>query len=277
MAAHFSMLGDLKRPLVMAGAPSFKRPVSQLVTASQIYEPECTEWFRKLGYGPIMDRKVWEYSYILHALHTYAKVGSGSRGLAFGCGMEHAISILAADGSSILATDYVPEQVGTWEARGLDDIFFEQYVSREEFDARVTFQHLDMNEIPDELTGFDFCWSTGSLEHIGGHANGLAFVENAMKCLKPGGIAVHTTEFTITSETVFQDDPELSFYCRADIEALAERLIAAGHMIVLNFERGNTVADLHVDTPPYHQGMTLCAHFGTHVISSIGLIIQKGA
>jgi hypothetical protein len=125
------------------------------------------------------------------------------------------------------------------------------------------------------LQGYDFCWSTGSLEHIGGHAKGLAFVEAAMGCLKPGGIAVHTTEFTISSETVGRDAPDLSFYCRADIEALASRLLQAGHTIVLNFDRGTTVADTHVDVPPYHAGRTLCAHFGSHVITSIGLIVQK--
>lgn len=249
--------------------------MSQLVSASQIYEPACQRWFSKLGFTPMMDRKLWEYSYILHALDTYADTGEGSRGLAFGCGKEFITSILAAGGASITATDFVSEEPGHWEARGFDDLYFDQYISREKFNAKVSFQHLDMNKIPDDLTGFDFCWSTGSLEHIGSHANGLAFVENAMKCLKPGGIAVHTTEFTISSATVSQDFEELSFYCRSDIEALAERLLGSGHMIVLNFERGTTVADLHVDTPPYHQGMTLCAHFRSHVITSIGLIIQK--
>ena len=276
MAAQYSMLSSLNRPLIVSEAPSFKHPVSQLVSASQIYEPECERWLKRLGFPQVMDRKLWEYAYIMHALHSYANVGAGSRGIAFGCGMERAVSVLAASGATILATDFVPEQSGHWEARGLDDIYFEEYLSRSEFESRVLFQHLDMNSIPDDLEGFDFCWSTGSLEHIGGHANGLDFVVNAMKCLRPGGIAVHTTEFTISSKDAFRDSPDLSFYCRADIERLALRLINEGHMIVLNFERGNTMADLHVDTPPYNHGMSLSAHFGSHVVTSIGLIIQKG-
>lgn len=248
-----------------------------MVSASQFYEPACRQRFDQMGFPLTLDRKAWEYAYILHAINAYARTGEGARGLAFGCGKEILTSILAADGASILATDYVPERVSDrqWEARGLEDLYFEQFIDRETFSENVRFSHLDMNNIDDDLTGFDFCWSTGSLEHIGSHANGLAFVERAMACLKPGGVAVHTTEYTLTSDTTNYDTPDLSFYCRNDIEGLAARLLAQGHTMILNFDRGSTVADLHVDLPPYHAGHTLAAHFSSHVITSIGLIIQR--
>lgn len=272
-----TMFARRNRPIIATGMPAFERPDSQLVTASQIYEPACRRWFERLNTPLVMDRKAWEYAFILNAINVYANTGPGTRGLAFGCGKELAVSILAADGAEILATDYVADMSESkgWEARGLDDLFFAEHIDRNTFDNRVRFQHLDMNQIDPDLGDFDFCWSTGSLEHIGGYTNGLAFVENAMECLKPGGIAVHTTEFTLTSEIYGHDHPELSFYCQADIEALAERLIQAGHAIVLNFNRGTTPADMHVDVPPYHSGMTLTAHFRSHIITSIGLIIQK--
>jgi SAM-dependent methyltransferase len=263
------------RPIIVSGQPVFAKPDSQLVSASQIYEPSCRKWFDRLGFPLGLDRKRWEYSYILHAVYSYGKTGEGARGIVFGCGKEQLTSIFASEGAEIVATDYVVDSAHGWEAQGMEDLYCEQHLSREEFDARVSFLHVDMNEIPTDLRDFDFCWSTGSLEHIGSHANGMAFVEKAMECLKPGGIAVHTTEFTVTSETIGQDFGELSFYCRADIEALADRLTGAGHQIVLNFDRGNTVADTHVDTPPYHGGRTLLAHFDAHIITSIGLIIQK--
>jgi hypothetical protein len=261
--------------LVVRQPPNFASPTSQLVSASQFYEPRFAELVSRLSLEVVLDRKIWEYCFIVNAIETYARTGPDSRGLAFGCGMEFITSVMAAGGSDILATDYV-EQSHNWQARGLEDLYSAAHVDRATFDARVRFQHLDMNQIDPGLNGFDFLWSTGSLEHIGGYDKGLSFVENAMQCLKPGGIAVHTTEFTLTSETVGHDTPTLSFYCRRDIERLAERLINAGHMIVLNFERGQTVADTHVDTPPYNYGRTLCAHFSNHVITSIGLIIQKG-
>lgn len=265
------------RPIVVSGEPSFSRPDSQLVSASQFYEPEMQKWYKYSSPHLTLDRKKWEYSYILHAIDTYIGLGEGVRGLGFGCGKEHLTSIMAGFGCSILATDYLPpsERIHGWEAQCIDDVFFPQFIAREDFEARVRFRDVDMNEIPEDFRDYAFLWSTGSLEHIGGHANGLAFIEKAMACLKPGGIAVHTTEFTITSPTVSLDRPDLSFYCRRDIEELAVRLINAGHLIVLNFDRGTTVADNHVDIPPYHDGMTLVAHHYSHVITSIGLIIQK--
>jgi hypothetical protein len=269
----YSMLQN-RGALIVKHPPTFTSPTSQFVTASQFYEPRYRELLSRLSLEAVLDRKLWEYCFIVNAIETYAKTGPGTRGLAFGCGMEFITSVLAAGGADILATDYV-EQTHDWQAQGLEDLYSPNHIDRASFDERVRFQHLDMNQIDPSLTGFDFLWSTGSLEHIGGYENGLAFVENAMACLKPGGIAVHTTEFSLTSEEVGQDTPNLSFYCRRDIERLAERLIKAGHMIVLNFERGATVADTHVDTPPYNYGRTLCAHFSSHVITSIGLIIQK--
>jgi SAM-dependent methyltransferase len=262
-------------PIIVSRPPKFAAPTSQLVSAAQFYEPEFVRLVQHLGLEAVLDRKIWEYCFIVNVIERYAATGPGTRGLAFGCGKEFVSSVLAAKGSNILATDYV-EQSHNWQAHSLEDLFSAVHIDRAAFDERVRFQHLDMNEIYPDLTGFDFLWSTGSLEHIGGYDKGLAFVENAMRCLKPGGIAVHTTEFTLSSEHVGLDSKSLSFYCRMDIERLAEKLLEKGDMMVLNFDRGNTVADNHVDTPPYNYGRTLCAHHSNHVISSIGLVIQKG-
>lgn len=265
------------RAIVVEGAPTFEFPDSQLVTASQFYEPRFRYWHDVIGFKVGFDRKRWEYTFILNALDTYCGLNERRRGVSFGCGKELTTSVIAARGCEVVSTDYIDDaDAAKWAGYSADDLYYPEYVSREEFARRVSFRNVDMNNIPPDLRGFDFCWSTGSLEHIGGYDKGLAFVENAMACLKPGGIAVHTTEFTLTSETVGEDTPGLSFYCRKDIEALAARLIASGHKIVLNFTRGTTIADTHVDTPPYHADMTLAAHFGSHIITSIGLIIQKG-
>jgi hypothetical protein len=57
---------------------------------------------------------------------------------------------------------------------------------------------------------------------------------------------------------------------------LGHRLREQGHHITLNFTKGTTVADLHVDREPYHYPLTINALVGEFVITSIGLIIQKG-
>lgn len=271
-----SLVAGRGRPIIVSGQPSFERPDSQLVTASQIYEDSFAEWSRYFRHEPEMDRKVWEYAYVLQAVTSYADLSAGAKGLCFGAGKELLPALFAKRGCRVVATDLVPDISDKgWEARGIDDLFHPGFIDRESFDRQVSFRNVDMNAIDPDLKGFDFLWSTGALEHIGGYDKGLKFIENAMRCLRPGGIAVHTTEFTLTSETKGRDHPDLSFYCRKDIEAMAMRLLAAGHMIVLNFDRGDTLADSHVDVAPYNSGRTLNAHFLTHVITSIGLIIQK--
>ena len=119
-------------------------------------------------------------------------------GLCFGSGKEKLPSILVSQGHGIVCTD-VPEQEGMdWQTHDLNDLFYPDLIDRDTFERNVSFRPVDMNVIPDDLRDFDFLWSTGTLEHIGGHANGVRFVENAMECLRLGGIAVHSAEFTIT-------------------------------------------------------------------------------
>lgn len=272
-----SLLTARCRPIIVDGLPSFERPDSQLVTASQFYESQFATWLAEFKWSPGLNRKLWEYLYILNALDGYCGLRAPHRGLGFGVGKEQIPAIIAQRGCQLVITDYVPDPEASlgWEGKCLDDLMFEHLCPREIMEQRVGFRAVDMNVIPADLGGFDFLWSCGSLEHIGGLANGLAFVRNSMDCLKPGGIAVHTTEFTLTSETSTHDDPNICFYRRSDIEQLAQDLLAAGHLIVLNFNRGNTVADLHVDVEPFHYGLSLAAQHANHVITSIGLIIQK--
>ena len=139
----------------------------------------------------------------------------------------------------------------------------------------LSFQHINMNEIPSDLRNYDFIWSCGSLEHIGGLDNGLKFIENAMSCLKPGGIAVHTTEYTLTSKDETYESPGLSFYREKDIQKLANLLISAGHNLEINLTRGQHQLDqLVLDEPPVWE-LSMKEQLCGHTITSLGLIIHK--
>jgi hypothetical protein len=277
MVAHIDLT---KMPLLVGGEPSFDRPISQLVTASQICSARFEHWRQFFRWGFGLNRKLWEYLYILNALDTYLELREGLKGVGFGTGRERIVPLLANVGCQLLATDYVPpeNQSRGWEARGLEDLMDTEVCPEETLRANVKFRHVDMNDIPADLAAgaYDFIWSCGSLEHIGGLKNGLDFIERAMACLRPGGIAVHTTEFNIVSDERTRDEPNLSFYRRSDIEPLSQRLRNQGHHIALNFTKGTTVADLHVDQEPFHYSLSINALVGEFVITSIGLIIQKG-
>ncbi len=78
-----------------------------------------------------------------------------------------------------------------------------------------------MNAIDADLQGFDFTWSSCCFEHLGciggRHAVRLNSVE---RCLRPGGVAVHTAELNLSSDdaTIATGLPWL--YRRRDMLAL---------------------------------------------------------
>lgn len=80
-------------------------------------------------------------------------------------------------------------------------IRFPEIVDGAVFEANVSFQVCDMNDISPDLTDFDFNWSSCCFEHLGSLEAGMQFVVNAVeKTLRPGGVAVHTTEYNLLSQ-----------------------------------------------------------------------------
>jgi SAM-dependent methyltransferase len=106
--------------------------------------------------------------------------------------------------------------------------------------AGIEFRHVDMKAIPLEFERkYDFCWSSCALEHLGSIANGLAFIEASLRTLKPGGLAVHTTELNLGSGATV-DNRDTVLYQAKHIEAFAEKLRAQGHEVAQSdFSRGN--------------------------------------
>ena len=86
-----------------------------------------------------------------------------------------------------------------------------------------------MRNLPTHLLSFEFTWSSCALEHLGSLRAGLDFIVESMRCLRPGGIAVHTTEFNLISNDETLEIDWLSIYRRRDIEKVAAELRAAGH------------------------------------------------
>jgi len=279
------------KPLLSKAMPSLERPISQLVTAEQIRRPEFDRWRVKLGMRPGLNRKLWEYVYIARALEAHLDFAQRPSLLGFGVGKERLPAALAAAGCNITATDFATasEQVNPqWSARDLADLLTPSDTDWDPalrhiplcdpavFDQAVSFRVIDMNNIPSNLRNFDGLWSCGSLEHIGGLAAGADFIKASLSCLKPGGIAVHTTEYNLSSDTYTWEDPHLCFYRKRDILALVAELRAAGHAIELTLEREDTLENTDVDRPPFHYDFTMNAQHGLFVITSIGLIIRKG-
>jgi hypothetical protein len=132
-----------------------------------------------------------------------------------------------------------------------------------------------MRAIPDDLTGFDFCWSACSLEHLGSLEAGARFVEASLATLAPGGIAVHTTEFNVGSDGETIASGPTVLYRRQDILSLTARLERAGHQVAaLDLDSGEGVLDQYVDVPPYSQEPHLRVSCGKFATTSLALVIR---
>lgn len=264
--------------------PSLARPVSQLCTAEQMRTPDYAALCVGMGIDPARQhRKCWEFVYIQAALAASGMLSPGARGLGFGTGREPLPSVFASLGVHATATDAPASVDGTdaWSStaqwtQGRDDLFHANLVSREAFDAFVEYRPADMNAIPADLRGYDFCWSSCCLEHLGSLRRGADFIRASLDTLRPGGVAVHTTEFNLSSNELTFENPGMSLFRKRDIEEIASELTAAGHAVApLNFWPGATQVDEHVDLPPYGAPHLKLQIMG-YVCTSIGITVRKG-
>jgi hypothetical protein len=139
-----------------------------------------------------------------------------------------------------------------------------------------------MRSIPDDVRGFDLAWSSCCFEHLGSPDAGFDFVIEAMKVLRPGGTAVHTTEIDCDGGPLLQigsveQGDYACFYRRSDLERLVARLRAAGHHVRCNYHVSTRhPLESSIDEQPYHHDPHLRLRVGDRVVSSFGLVVTKG-
>jgi hypothetical protein len=183
-----------------------------------------------------------------------------------------------------LATDQAQEQArqSGWAVSGqysdhIESIFEPTVCERDVFFSHVDYKSMDMNAIPEDQNGLnDFCWSSCSFEHLGSLEHGMRFVERAMETLKPGGIAVHTTEFNLSSNDETVESEGLSIYRKRDIQQLASRLEVSGHQVEpFDWSVDQGFAESVVDLPPYRQSPHLRLKIDRFDCTSVGIIVRK--
>jgi SAM-dependent methyltransferase len=208
-------------------------------------------------------------------------IAPGRRGLGFGVGKEMTVAVLAARGVRVTATDLDltaagPEWVDTGQhAAGLADLNDKWICPTDLFAQLVEFRVEDMNAISRDLEGYDFAWSLCAFEHLGSLEHGLNFVKNSLRCIRPGGILVHTSEFNCSSDDATLDTGPAVLFRKRDYLQLAEELTREGHHLEVNFNLGGGELDDYVDEAPWNDRRHLRLRLGGFVSTSFGLIIRK--
>jgi hypothetical protein len=276
--------------------------VSQPCTYESMVDPTMLRWATTLrpdwerlrpgwdsdplyaGATVLPHRKVWEWAYIAEALERSGSLQPGRRGVGFGVGKEPLTALFASRGAEVVATD-LQDDLATaagWRdhdefAGALEGLNERGICDPDEFRARVSYRSVDMREVPDDLTGFDFSWSSCAFEHLGSLDAGIDFVVDQMKCVRPGGVSVHTTEYNVVSNDDTIDHGGTVLYRWRDLMRLCAALHAQGHRVKLDFTLGQTPTDQWVDFPPFCTGGPhLKMALERYVTTSYGLTIRKG-
>lgn len=269
---------NLSNTIKFIGRPNLQDISSQACTADQFSESNYLRLSREITQEPRFHRKQWEYIYILRALEQFGLMRPEATGIGFGCGKEPIAAVMAKNGLCVTVTDIPPMQSGDshWGSQSVMDLFYGGICSERQFVNQVSFRAVNMNDIPEDLGLFDFVWSCCALEHLGSLKAGMDFIVNSTKCLKPGGLAIHTTEFNVSSDFDTLESPGLSLYRRLDFVELQNRLCDLGvSTLPMNFYTGNLPEDKYVDLPPYEQKVHLKLQIEQFVLTSFGLVIRK--
>jgi SAM-dependent methyltransferase len=255
---------------------------SRLCTQAQLSEPWFRHWCEAMAEAPTAHRKTWEFTYAAEVLSELGLLESGRRGLGFGVGREALVPLFASRGVEVVATDLEPgsrEALG-WTRSGqhafdVEGLQRPEVCDPETFRELVTWRPVDMKAVPEDLSGFDFCWSICSLEHLGSLDDGLEFIERSVGTLAPGGVAFHTTEFNLSSDGDTVESGPVVIYRKRDVLALKERLESQGHQVAaFDFSQGEGLLDKYVDVPPYGEEPVLRFLAGPYTLTSIAIVVR---
>lgn len=263
--------------------------IGRVCRETEFRKPEIKNIISKLpNEHPNMNcRKMWEFAYIINMLEKHNMLIEGKKGLGFAVGEEPLPSYFASKHVEVMATDLgiesdvAKEWAKTNQNSGgdINCLFKEGICTKEEFDTYVSYRDVDMNHIPDDIGEYDFCWSSCAIEHVGSLELSKEFLKKSLSVLKPGGVAVHTTEINLLSNDDTIIEGMSVIYRRKDLEEIQQWCQNNGYEMPLSFKRGNLSAgDMFVDFPPYtfdKNPYHICLFVDSYVTTSYGIIIKK--
>jgi len=239
-------------------------------TAKELSSPWVRRWANLLGETWRPHRKLWEFAIICEAMESEGLLQPGCRAVGFGVGMEPLVALFASRGVEVTATDAAR---GGWFHTCKEKLNSRGICQSDVFERLVTFRELDMNWIPDDLTGFDFCWSCCSMDHLGSIRLSKRFVYESLKTLRSGGVAVHVGEFGPKLTWRDVDRQDVVVWNQFDVDECRGWLELHGHAAPFDHNPSLIDADRITDRRKPHIRLAISGVEAT----SFGLVIRKGA
>ena len=268
-------------------------PRSRLCTAKELLSTECQKYRESLHIDdvcmmlrlPRYSRKEWEFETICGTLDKLGMLIPGKTGIGFAVGQEPLPAYFASRGCVILASDLSPEAdtEGLWSDTNqntmgsLSNLNKFNICPQDIFEKKVSYRDIDMNCIPEDIGVYDFCWSTCAIEHIGSLENSINFLKNMLTVLKPGGVAIHTTEINLSSNISTIVHGNSAIFRDRDIQEVYQWMTKQGHSMKVDFTRGNTDMDVRmpVTGKEYTDYMLNCNIEGYNSTSFAFIIIKS--
>jgi hypothetical protein len=190
--------------LLSIDRPVFAAPVSQPCTPEQLRERPFRNWAKQLGdSGSNNLAATWQSAYVMQVLDRYGLLQSGARGLAFGDAGALVGGLLKANGVSCDTVHLA--------AHGSGDGGEDETV-------------ISPAELPGELFAYDLMLSIRATDTLESERAAQAFLESAMECLRPGGLAIH-----IVAHRIEAGPSDIVAFDRNGLEKIMVAMISRGH------------------------------------------------
>jgi len=178
------------RPVTCLGdaAELFAGPLSEY---SQVIPPEM---HRRAGL-----RKWWEWDYLADTAARSGLLDGNRRAIGLGVGHEPLIFYFARRCAEVTATDLYSSDTDWREARYAT---FDAIVDTAPVPFprdRLKLRNADMRDLGVADASYDFAWSCSSIEHVPSLRDLLQVFAEMARVLKPGGLALLTTEFCLSA------------------------------------------------------------------------------
>jgi SAM-dependent methyltransferase len=199
-------ISHLKRTSPYHINPNDKPRLNRLCYIEDWQNSEIKETISALQFSPeIIQRRDWEWALSIIAMRRFGKLNNNSKALGVASATEVILFYLANILNHVYATDLYDSS----KFRHTPSDFPEnpkKYAPFPYKEDALTVLRMDATNLEFPSESFDIAFSISSIEHFGGrnHSGALKGLREIERVLKPGGLAVITTEYILNDKDNYE-------------------------------------------------------------------------